>query len=348
MPTEAPTGTPTDTPVPMVNTDTPMPPTATPTEIPTDTPVPEPTVDPRLNPLTGNLVDDPAKLQRRPILVRYGNDAGAWPHAGISQAEVVMEDIMEAYWITRITAVFLATDPEAIGPLRSARPISISTTEMFEGTLVYSGASDGVNQLLAQTTFPKINEGTRGNGFYRSATKRSPHNLYSSSAAVRKVLADSGQEKAVELAGFVFAAEVPQGQPAAKIHIPYPKTSTVDYAYDPGLQRYMRLVQGLPYLDELTNAQVGMANVIVIYAPHEKTDIVEDSLGSTSINIVTTGEGRVQIFRDGVVLEGIWKRGANTDLFRFTDQDGNNLPLKPGSSWIQFVPPDYELGITAN
>jgi hypothetical protein len=293
------------------------------------------------------MVDDPAKLARRPVLVRMGNDAGARPHAGVSQAEVVMEDIMEAYWITRLTAVYLAADPEAIGPLRSVRPVNIGTTRMFKGAIVYSGASNGMNALLAQTTFPRINEGTQNNGFYRSAKKSSPHNLYSSMDAVRAVLESRGENGPQELSGFVFSDAAPSGgSPALTIHIPYPKTSTVDYTYDADRQRYLRFVQGDPYVDELNGAQIAASNVIVVYCEHLKTDIVEDSLGSTSINIVTTGEGRVQIFRDGQVVEGTWRRPDDSYMFAFTDAAGNTIPLKPGQSWIQFVPPNYELGIT--
>ena len=339
LPTDTPTPPPTDTP-------TPVPPTSTPTVIPTDTPVPSPTRDPLVNPLNGLPVSDPAVLQRRPILVRYGNDAGAWPHAGISQAEVVYEDVMEAYWITRITAVFLAEQPEAVGPVRSARPINLATVPQYDGVFVYSGASTGVSQLLAQADFPKITEGISTAGFYRSAKKKSPHNLYTSVPALRKYLADKGLEKAVDLEGFVFAAEPPQGQPALKIHIPYPRTSIVDYSYNADKGLYMRFVQGEPYLEELTGQQIGMANVVVQYVAHEKTDIVEDSLGSTAINIVTIGEGRVQIFRDGRVIEGTWKRAQITDFPQYLDAQGNPIPLKPGSTWVQFVPPDYQLTIS--
>lgn len=346
VPTATLTAAPTDTPTPPpTSTPTPVLPTSTPTEVPTDTPVPSPTRDPLINPLNGLPVSDPTVLQRRPLLVRYGNDAGAWPHAGISQAEVVYEDIMEAYWITRITAVFLAQQPEAVGPLRSARPVNLATVPQYDGVFVYSGASNGVNQLLAQAGFPRITEGSTNAGFYRSAKKKAPHNLYSSVPALRKYMAANNLEKPVSLTGFVFAAEPPQGQPATKIHIPYPKLSTVDYTYDAGAGLYMRLVQGAPYLEELTGQQVGMANVVVQYVPHEKTDIVEDSLGSTAINIVTIGEGKVQVFRDGRVIEGTWKRAKVTDFPQYLDAQGNPIPLKPGSTWVQFVPPDYQLTI---
>jgi len=327
-------------------TPTPMPPTATATVPPTETPMP--TRDAHFNPLTGLRVEDPARLQRRPVLVRYGNDQGGWPLAGISQAEIVYEDLMEGNWITRYTAVFLAQDPDTIGPLRSARPVNLEMVPQYDGMFVYSGASIGVNQLLAQTDFPKLQEGMAGNGFYRNASKKAPYNLYGSLVAVRQYMADKGLEKPVALKGFAFSPEgapPPQGQPARKVHIPYPSTSVVDYAYDEASGLYLRSVQGKPFVEELTGKQLGTANIVVMYVEHKSTDIVEDSLGNTAINIVTTGEGRVLIFRDGVVLEGTWRRPAITDFPEFLDSQGQVIPLKPGTTWIQFVPPSYAIGV---
>lgn len=343
--TAAPSATPTSVPT---NTPTAVPPTATLTVVPTETPTPTPTPDVHLNPLNGLRVDDPARLQRRPVLVRYGNDQGGWPLAGISQAEIVYEDLMEGNWITRYTAVFLAQDPDTIGPLRSARPVNLEMVPQYDGMFVYSGASIGVNQLLAQTDFPKLQEGMAGNGFYRNASKKAPYNLYGSLVAVRQYMAEKGLEKPVALKGFTFSAEgapPPQGQPARKVHIPYPSTSVVDYNYDEASGLYLRSVQGKPFVEELTGKQLSTANIVVMYVEHKSTNIVEDSLGNTAINIVTTGEGRVLIFRDGIVLEGVWRRAAITDFPEFLDSQGEVIPLKPGTTWIQYVPPSYAIEV---
>ncbi|RPJ54771.1 MAG: DUF3048 domain-containing protein, partial [Dehalococcoidia bacterium] len=63
-----------------------------------------------INPLTGLPVDDPAKLQRRPLMVRVGNDPAARPQVGLNSADMVYEEITE-WWVTRFTAIFLAETP---------------------------------------------------------------------------------------------------------------------------------------------------------------------------------------------------------------------------------------------
>jgi hypothetical protein len=68
---------------------------------------------------------------------------------------------------------------------------------------------------------------------------------------------------------------------------------------------------------------------------------VEDSLGSTSIRLNLFGSGSAIIFRDGQAFAGSWRSDSRGDLPRFFDQNGNEVPLKPGKSWISVVPPSY-------
>ncbi len=82
--------------------------------------------------------------------------------------------------------------------------------------------------------------------------------------------------------------------------------------------------------------------MIIYFAEHSETDIVEDSTGATSVRIEANGEGQVWIFRDRTLLEGRWR----TDGFQtpeFIAGDDKPIPLRPGRSWIQVVPTDYEI-----
>ena len=69
---------------------------------------------------------------------------------------------------------------------------------------------------------------------------------------------------------------------------------------------------------------------------------MEDSLGNTAIRIVLQGEGRAQICRDGVMIEARWQRHTLEQVTRFVDAAGQPILLKPGKTWVQFVPLDYE------
>jgi hypothetical protein len=154
-------------------------------------------------------------------------------------------------------------------------------------------------------------------------------------------------EAPVVLRGFTFSDEPVGGQSGESVYIPYPRrTSETEWRYDPDSERYGRWVLGEPLLDFIDDSQITAANVIVYYAEHQETDIVEDSNGATSIRILVNGEGRAQVFRDGVVIEGRWRTdGTQTPEFVFPN--GEPIPLKRGNTWVEVVPVDYEVLVNA-
>ena len=333
-----------------VVTSTPLPtplPTATPTArsvIPS--PTPTPTRSGNLNPLTGLTVNDRALIQRRPLLVRIGNDPQIRPQSGLDQADLVYEEIMDGWWVTRLTAVYLSRDPEVIGPIRSARLINLELAPQFDAALVHSGASDEIRWRISQSHIVDLDEYFHSTPYYYVEGNDWRGRLFTSGRELRKYLKEKGMEKAVPLKGFFFSPEgspPPPGQtPAEDFVIPYPKNSAVEYRYDPS-GFYLRFVQGQPHMDAVSGEQLKAANVIVQHAEHQKTDIVEDSLGTTSINIVLTGEGKIELFRDGVMIQGIWRRGEPREMTQYLNDKGEPLPLKPGNTWIEVVPTDYEV-----
>ncbi|MBM3135660.1 MAG: DUF3048 domain-containing protein [Chloroflexi bacterium] len=337
--------TPTRTPRPRLtptNTRTPAP-VATPTLAATATPTP----NPYANPLTGQRVSDPALLQRRPIHVRLGNDAEIRPQSGLSQADLVYEEMMEGAG-TRLTAVFLAQDPEAIGPVRSARLVNLELTPQFDAALVHSGASDHTRWLISQSKIVDLDEFFNPAPYYYIEGRDWRGRLFTSALHLREYLVKRGWEKKVTLQGFVFSPEgapPPGGTPAQSIAIPYSGGSSVEWQYDSLAGVYRRLVAGKPQVDAGNKQSLTAANVVVIYARHEDTDIVEDSLGATAIRIVLSGEGKAVVCRDGVAVTGRWQRNAPEQLMRFVDATGQPIPFKPGVTWFQIVPLDFAVTV---
>ncbi|MDW8070016.1 MAG: DUF3048 domain-containing protein [Anaerolineae bacterium] len=326
--------------------------TRTPTRTPTAAaPTPTPTVviperPEGENPLTGLIVSDPGVLKRRPIAVRVGNDPGARPQAGLMSADVVYEEIVE-WWVTRFTAIYLSEDPQVVAPIRSARLINAQLTMQYQAALASSGGSDGVRWELSQLPIVNLDEYFYPQPYFYRKNENWQRRLALDVSAARALMAKKNMEAPVVLRGFIFSDTPVGGQKAETIFIPYPRrTSLTLWRYDPSRERYLRWVAGEPLLDATTQQQIAAANVIVYYAPHEPTDIVEDSKGATSIRIIVNGEGRVQVFRDGVVMEGLWRTdGTQTPEFVFPN--GEPIPLKRGNSWIEVVPPEYQVLVNA-
>ena len=303
-----------------------------------------------VNPLTGLKVDDPAVLQRRPLMVRVGNDPGARPQVGINQADIVYEEITE-WWVTRFTAIYLSQDPDMIAPIRSARLINLQLGAQYQGALANSGGSDGVRWELSQSSLINLDEFFVPGPYFYRPNEGWQTRLAVDAGAARDYLAREGLDNVAGLRGFIFD-EAPDYNSfpttaigdAQEVIVPYPQQTTrTTWTYDPASGRYQRSITGTPMFD-FEGERVAASNVIVYFAAHDETDIVEDSNGATSIRINMNGRGAAWLFRDGKVLKGNWETdGTVTPSFIFDDD--TPMPLKPGNTWIQVVPLAYEINI---
>jgi hypothetical protein len=302
------------------------------------------------NPLTGLKVDDPTIVRRRPLMVRVGNDPGARPQVGLEKADIVYEEMVE-WWVTRFTAVYLSQDPKIIAPIRSARLINLYLTPQYQGVLVNSGGSDPVRWELSQSDVVNLDEFFIPQPFFYRENEGWQTRLAVDATAVRNYLEDEALDSNVKLRGFTFSKQIdlkdfPQeavGE-AEEMVIPYPpSTSEAMWQYDPTLGKYLRFTTGEPMMT-FDGDQITASNVIVYFAEHLPTDIVEDSNGATSIRILMNGLGTAWLLRDGKILKGNWETdGRQTPRFFFNE--GQPMPLKPGNTWVQVIPPEYDLEI---
>jgi len=210
---------------------------------------------------------------------------------------------------------------------------------------VHTGASDEIRYRISQATFVDLDQFFHAEPYSVLEGYDWRGRMYTSVQRVHDYLRKKGWERDTPIQGYRFDAAPPVGEPASTIAIPYPELCEVDWRYVPDKGHYERYVQGEPHVDGLTQKQIAAENVIIFYTEHKKTDIVEDSLGSTAIDIVMSGSGRAQICRDGLVIEGEWVQNAPDELIQYYDNMGKLIPLKPGVTWIQLVPPDYDVTI---
>ena len=320
-------------------------PDATATPLPTETPVPTPTPDPYQNPLTGLREEDLSLLERRVLAVRVGNDPNIRPQEGLGQAEIVFEELMEGNDVTRFTALYLAAETERIRPIRSARLSSLQIVPMFNAVLVHTGASDPIRWMISQADFTDLDQYFYAEPYGVLAGYDWRGRMYTSVAAVHALLEKKDLEGQPGVTPLFFDEAAPEGPPAEQIEVPYSRSSAVRWDYDDETGLYRRSVAGGPHLDALVGEQITAANVVIVYAEHRATDIVEDSLGSTAIDIWLHDEGRAVICRDGVGLEVTWRRVAEDQPLVFVDAEGLEVPLRPGQSWFQIVPDDMDVTI---
>jgi hypothetical protein len=317
-----------------------------------------------VNPLTGLQVADVSVLERRPIAVKVSEfPRSVRPQSGLSLADLVFEHYAEA-GITRMTAIFLGNDSPKVGSIRSARLIDTVIGEAYQAMLVTSGSSEGTLRRLSKTNFYDrvIAEATGYNHcppLCRLGDQPSTNNLFASTQDLWQTTTDLGRNARQNLHGMAFSLEPPSGGvPGTTIHIDFhPDINIAEWRYEAATNRYARWVDTATvgelaaHTDAVNDQQLTAANVVVVYANHQPTDIVEDfeNGGHCGYEIQLWGTGPAKLFRDGQAYDLTWVRFAAADLIGFVGPDNQIFPFKPGNTWIEVVnvtsPTTFEQGL---
>lgn len=300
-----------------------------------------------INPLTGLPASDPATLQRRPIMVRIGNDQGARAaQLGLNRADIVYEEITE-WWVTRFSAIFLSELPDVVAPIRSARLINTLLGPQYQAAVAHSGGSDPVRWQMTQIPIANLDQWFHGGLFFHREGEGWMTRAAFKAGEARDYLNQKDLDANVKLRGFEFSPTISSGEPAPNIFIPFPRaTSFTQWTYNPASGKYLRYIKDAALIDASDGTQIAASNVIVYFAEHTETDIVEDSNGGKSIQIDINGRGQAWFFRDGKLNKGYWQTDGSQTPY-FTLEDGSPYPLKPGNTWVQLVPTYFKIGLNS-
>jgi hypothetical protein len=304
-----------------------------------------------INPFTGLPISSGAN---RPILIKLSNEAAVRPQTGLSLADVVVENYAEG-GVTRLNALYLTSLPDKVGSVRSCRLIDIELPVIFDSGLLCSGTSPGVWQLMQKGAAylddrTMINNNGKFEGcptcpLFRTRDLGAPHNLFGSATKAMAVLQSRGKNQPSAFRSWQFNPAAPSaGAAASAVSIPY-AASKVGWQFDGATGLWNRTMSNAPHLDRATRKQLTASNVLVIFAHHQPTLIVEDRTGSRSIQIQLWGEGPLKVFRDGRVIDGRWRRSDQPGVLELLDAEQSTIALKPGVTWIQLVPVNFGVSV---
>lgn len=277
--------------------------------------------------LTG--LEIPKELNQLPTTaVQIENSPDARPQSGLYDAGIVTEAIAEG-GITRFNAIFMESQPERIGPIRSLRPYYIDFFWPYDAAIVHAGGSGQALAEVAALGLKDIDHGPNGGTFYRDSGRFAPHNLYSSRAKLLETQRARGYGTST-FTGLVRKAEKKAETPTARAVDVNISSFLYNprFEYDPATNSYLRSQAGKPHMDE-NGKQINPKVVIVLVMQH----------GYAGIYSVygTVGSGKAYIFQDGIVTEGIWEKTARNAQFRFGDANGAPVGLNPGQTWMTLV-----------
>jgi len=338
--TEPPTPSETATPLPATAT---LSPTATPA--PDDVPCP----------LTGLGVSKSLVESRRPILVQIGNSNPERPQFGLAQADLVFETIAEG-GITRFSAIYLCQDAPEVAGVRSGRLIDLQLVPMFNAIFVHVGASEQVQKLFEddRTIRDSSLDYFRNHpGFtLLPDRRRAPFDVFTSTSA----LYDAARQRNIPVPGdrpppqLSFSEAAPAGgAPTSSATVKHHSSYWVRWKWDAASGLWTRNVTNdtaptidAPHVDAATGRPLAAANVLIIQALHEQTEIIEDSLNSRSVQVNLIGSGPATLFRDGQMFSGTWSRANAADWFTLTLADGSTMALHLGNTHVHLYPTTYK------
>jgi len=232
----------------------------------------------------------------------------------------------------------MPADSAVIGPIRSGRLPYESARMLYNGFLVMASAFSGVSKNLDAYS-----------------------NVYGSDAgdinsALIKVtnLEKLAQANVQRLGGAAmnvtrFDPTPPiGGKPAQSLWFMYSYLNQIFWRYDPASGAYNRYQNSdvtpegfVEATDRLNEQPLTYENVVILFTNHRMcTETAFD------LDLLYVKRAPALLFRDGQVYDIYWTT-KNEDYerttgrlrpIRFVDAEGNAFPMKPGQTWVHFVP----------
>ena len=325
-----------------------------------------------INPLTGEVWSG----TYRPIGVNIDQHPEALPNWGVASADIIFEMPIQADGSTRAFALFMGDIPNYAGPVRSGRVPMASLREIWGSAWVFYGWQNTVvnaGKLIVDVdswalnmhsdarqggrwVFPYI-EGTErnyANLFHREKDGMhvAPYNVQIDMNAVSALFTEEPQMRP-----FLFSdTGLERGIGVSDITINYKTTKpqyVVNYKYNEMTGLYERYRNGEAYYDALNGMSTEYSNVIVM-----RTDVTWFNNNNSRPVIQTVGQGVAEIFQNGKYIRGSWVRSHNdkqADDFDsqsarlvFLDENGEEIPLKVGKTFIQIVNNNQSVIVTSD
>ena len=305
----------------------------------------------KMSPFTG--LELPAetwlKRPRRAIAFKIDNNINARPQSGLQEADAVHEILVEG-GMTRFLAFFLDNSSKYLGPIRSARPTDPTMVRPYGGTLVVSGATDGLIPSIRELGVPVLEEQSSPTMF-RISSRKAPHNLYADTELVREKINDKG---------FYFLQPGPQPlysfgldqnswtSNANRVTVKYSDFTTVIWKLDDG--KYSRFI-----IDSYSDSDEAVAHNFITQEGNtdiltaETIVVLQGALykdaATTLPSVLTVGVGKVYVFNNGKSIEGTWRRGDINESFVLSDNQGNLIQVPPSSQWVHILPNEGEITV---
>ena len=293
-----------------------------------------------ISPLTGL----PCTEAYTPIALVIDNSPETYPHWGIAEASWIFQAPLNREGGTRLLALYGDEYPEQAGGARSGRMTLLPLAAAFNAAFAYVGnpptdePAISVGKWLTEWNYRKPTRHYDLEGIHykeRVDFVQSPQNL---SAHVKEIHEDLvKREVPFEVRAYLFAENpLDRGEDATEIELVFRDldegttqnyNSNCRFDYREGIG-YTRTSKAGQLAERNTGDPVTFANVIVLRAP-----VLIDH-GYVCYEKQLMGSGQADIFQNGKYIKGAWIRSARMGRLVFLDDQGEELKLQPGKTFV--------------
>lgn len=263
----------------------------------------------------------------------------ARPQLGLNSADIVFDEMVEG-GLTRFVAVFHSNKPQAIGPVRSIRPMDPDIISPFGGIVCYSGGQLKFVKMMQATSVFNANETEeQGKGtFTRAADREAPHNVIVNIAK----LAEAHPDLTPPAQFFTYSADAASSSAGAagdavksfKVYFP---AALAEWVWDAKAGVWLRNQDGKLDTDKADGSTISTVNVVVMKVK------VDHQYGHVPKDLVI-GTGTATVFTGGKMIKAAWSKSSQTAPIVLTDLTGEAINLAPGRTWVELQPTESEGG----
>jgi hypothetical protein len=292
------------------------------------------TADPRA-PLTG-LVDGSGDTKGRAALaVKVDNAPKARPQAGLEEADVVFEEVVEG-GVTRFVAIFHSRAPKTVGPVRSVRPMDPVILTPLRPLVAYSGGIPAFMAMLNRAPVQDLNYDNAIAAYEMVKGRPRPHNLFANPADLWGRAGDAFRAPPPFLFQYRTNADPFGEAPAASVKIPYSPLASAAYEWDAEKENWKRWGNGSPHM-AASGDQIRATNLVIQFVSQRRLNYVDPS-GTPVYDSILTGTCEAWVLSGGRLAKGRWSKPDAATPTRYTDAAGNPIRLLPGTTWVHLAP----------
>ena len=291
----------------------------------------------------------------RPIAFMIDNNVNAQPQSSLNKAYLVYEIIVEG-GETRLMALFKGVDVSSedvtVGPIRSARHYFIDYALENDAIYAHLGQSPQAQNYILNFNVADINGQVYDTGkartssslYWRNSNKKAPHNAYTSISSILEICekknykTTSDKESVLNyVSKEVKFDDIETAKVANTVSLPYGTNHTVKYIYNEQTGRYTRYSKGKKQTDEATGEDVTTKNLIISFIKNTTLDDGENK-GRQELDNFTVASG--YYVTNGKAIKITCKKPAVGVQTQYLDENGNEIEVNDGNTWINIVPID--------